>query len=80
MKNNKKIKNENKTLGDLISWLDDRGFNNAYEAIEFIEDSLGNEVVKKIIHDVETSYKDMLEGCRCGTSSDCNWTMVKVKK
>jgi len=43
-------------LTELFMWLDERGFNNKYEAIDFIETSLDNEIVQKIINDVMNEY------------------------
>lgn len=60
----KKLNNVNNTLGELLGWLDDRGFNNTHEALEFIEDSLSNVAVRIIISEVEHNYNAM-EKCIC---------------
>ena len=44
----KKIKNENKTLLDLVGWLDEKGFNTYFEALNFIEDSLGQAELQEV--------------------------------
>jgi len=45
-----------KTMNELLSYLDERGFSE-YEAIEFIGDSLGKELRKKVIDKVVKEYE-----------------------
>lgn len=57
--NNKK--NECKNLGELISWLDERGFD-TFEAIEFINDMLSKDVLKRVIKETEKGYAELDDG------------------
>jgi len=60
MKSKKKNHHE-MDLNDLASWLDERGFNLSYEALDFIESSIPRRVKRDIVRHVKSNYNQIIK-------------------